>query len=306
MKIAILSKSAAWHAQYNVAANFVEQGGRFVPWGRFGELADADVIYLIGWYVYDLRTMQNHRDIIKLGKPTVIHWAGSDITAIAEFAVESGTRGLLEPLLSKNVIHFAETDQMINEVLRFGVPEVTLCPIASRKQYQPMPLPKKMNGEIDPMISVYMPPQRTGFFNYDTIMAVAEKIPDVNFILYSLASPVGCRQVSDNVADWGKLGAEQMDELIGCTNAHIRIVEHDGRSLSVIENCMAGRRVIYNQDAPHTVKVGYNIDEIVGAVKMVNEELEPDETASEYYIKNYGADAHRRIFFEKVEEKGWI
>lgn len=305
-KIAILSQSAAWHAQYNVLPNFKEEMD-FIPWHRFYKLKDYDILYLIGWYVYDIRTMQDHYGLLSLGKPVVIHWAGTDILSINEYSKSTNKEKLLTPLLADNVVHFAETEQMKREVEEFGVRNIGICPVSSRKQYTPLPLPLKFDGTVEPVVSVYLPVGRTAFFNYELIMKVAEKLPDVNFILYSNSSAVGCRKLTDNVVDWGKIGGgEQMDDLIGVTSMHLRIVEHDGRSLSVIENMMAGRRVIYNQDSPFVERVQTDVDSIVGAINRVKGIAEPHKEASEFYTKEYGAETHRRILLGKLKEKGWF
>jgi len=306
MKMIITSFSAGFHAQENVTPIFEDVGGEFVTWHQLPNVdwSSVDAIYCIGWYVTGMQSLQQHMDLLKKGVPVIVHWAGSDVLCCRDFAKNVDLSSMWEALNQDHVIHTAGRPALAGEVKDFGIRNVTRCHLASRKVYEPMPFQIRAGGVVDPLCTVYMPPGRLEFFNMDTIMKVAEKCSDITFILCSFSSPHTQRSILPNMADWGKLSNNYYDQLIGASNMHLRMVEHDGCSLSIIENCMAGRRVICNQEYPELPTIPKDVDQIVDCIEDYAYIKLPNTRVAEYYRREFGPEKQREIILTILKEKG--
>lgn len=304
MNLIITSFSAGFHAQENVTPIFQDVGGKFVTWHQIPTVKEMDAIYCIGWYATGMQSLQQHLDLLKKGVPVIVHWAGSDVICCKELGENIDLSEMWEALNQDHVIHTAGRPALAEEVKALGVKNVTRCHLASRKIYEPMPFQIRAGGVIDPLCTVYMPPARHEFFHMDTVVKVAEKCSDINFILCSFSSPREQKPILPNLSDWGKLSGNYYDQLVYASNMHLRMVEHDGCSLSVIENCMAGRRVICNQDYPELPTVPNDVDQIVECIEDYAYIKLPDKRIAEYYRHEFGPEKQKEIILGILKEKG--
>jgi len=301
-RIGILSRGAEWHAKFNVLATLrgayrvdaiAHQEVGYYPWkDREKAVAECDYIYIIGFFCENLQLKGEYVKLLN-AKKTIIHWIGTDAPVCGAFK-ENGEVDLFERLKAPNIVHLAENIEMRKEVLDLGVPRVILCPVASRLELEPLPLPRKMDGSLNPLISVYMPPHRDDFFNRDLILKVIAKTPEIAYIFYSYSDGQKCGPIADNAMNWGKIPDGVYQTLIKQSTGHLRLVDHDGVSLTMVEFCMAGRWFITNQDRPHTIKCGLNVDEVVTRLREVVAKKEPNTVAASFYSENFGADRHRK------------
>ncbi len=302
MKIAVVSRSAGFHAK-NIIAN-VLPNATYVEWHKQHLLKDYDVIYCLGLYVASMQSCQEYWDLLLMPQPLIIHWAGSDISLCKFYEKDFGSLAeMRDELNGDNVIHLAQTEQLADEVINWGINNVDVCTLPSRLDLEPCDLDIVAGGENDTKVSLYIPPGRTDFFKLPIIMEVAAKLPDIDFIICSFSSPKRQQLITDNVVDWGKLGDKAMRYLMESCNIHLRLVEHDGFSLSVIENKLMGRRVITNQDYPHTEKVSLDVDEIVAKIKELAEIKEPDYEGAKFYEENYGKARYIQYIKELLDAK---
>jgi hypothetical protein len=304
MKLAITSFSAGFHAKNNVLPIFEDVGGYYVPWHQTAKLDGADAIYCIGWYVSSLQSLQQHMALLAKGVPVIVHWAGSDVLTCREYGKDYDLTTMWEALNQDHVIHTAGRPALVKEVQELGIRNVQRCHLASRKIYEPLPLPIKSGGVIDPLVTVYMPPARLEFFKYQLIEDVAKKLPDIPFILCSFSSPTEQARILPNLTDWGKVSDPYYDHMVAASNIHLRMVEHDGCSLSVIEYCMAGRRVICNQEYPELPTVPADVDQIVDCIEDYAYIKLPDTRVAEYYRREFGPEKQKEIILTLLKEKG--
>lgn len=285
---------------------FADIGGEFVSWHQLSQVDynTVDAIYCIGWYVTGLQSLQQHMELLKKDVPVIVHWAGSDVLCCQEFGKNMDLTTMWKALNQDHVIHTAGRPALLREVEELGIKKVTKCHLSSRKIYEPMPFQIKSGGVVDPLCTVYMPPARLEFFNMDTVLKVGEECPNVTFILCSFSSAHIQRQLLPNMADWGKLSDTYYNQLVGASNMHLRMVDHDGCSLSVIENCMAGRRVICNQQYPELPTVPNDVDQIVDCIEDYAHIKLPNKRVAEYYRREFGPEKQREIILTILKEKG--
>ena len=302
MKIAVVSRSAGFHAK-NIIANVLPDA-TYIPWHQQHLLKDYDVIYCLGLYIASMQSLQEYWNLLLMPQPLIIHWAGSDISLCKSYEKDFGDLSKMRDELNNgDTIHLAQTNMLADEVVKWGINSVDVCTLPSRLDLEPCALDIVQGGGNDTKVSLYIPPGRTDFFKLPLIMEVAEKLPDINFIICAFSSPIRQKLLSDNMADWGKLGDKGMRYLMESCNIHLRLVEHDGFSLSVIENKLMGRRVITNQDYPHTEKVGLDVDEIVAKIKELADIKEPDYEGAKFYKENYGKARYIKYIEELLDEE---
>lgn len=318
MKIAVVSRSAGFHARYNIAAvlnKSEEHTVDFINWFTPEKLKDYDWIYLLGWYAGSIDSKQEHEKIIKFDKPTIVHWAGSDVVVTGEYFKEIGDKKCLDVVFgSDNIAHLSQGEKLSKEVekLWFSSSEFVaddppcypiVCPIASRLDIpEVLPMPINFNKEVTPAVSLYIPPGRPEFFHFDLCKEVADAMSEIPFIICAFQSDVGESPITENMTDWGKIGDKGMIELMSICNIHLRLVEHDGFSLSVIENMLAGRRVITNWDYPFGQKVPLEKDAIVEKINKFAYVPLQDHRAADYYRQYYGQDQYREKVFKTFKE----
>lgn len=304
MKLAITSFSAGFHAKNNTAPIFEDVGGYYVNWHQLKKFDEVDAIYCIGWYCTTMQALQQHLDLLRRGVPVIVHWAGSDIITTKQYGEEMDLTEMFDLLNSDHVTMTAGREIVRKEALELGCKKVRLCPIASRLDPKVVPFQIKAGGVIDPLVTVYMPPNRLEFFNFNTILEVAKKLDDIAFILYSFSSTPTQKRILPNMSDWGKLTDSTYVQLIEAANMHLRMVEHDGLSLSVIEHCLAGRHVICNQDYPELTRIPNDVDQIVGVIEEIRDLKEPRIEVSNYYRKHFGKNTQRKIILGILKKKG--
>jgi len=304
MKLAIISFSAGFHAKNNITPLFEGVGGYYARWHVREDLKGADAIYCLGWYVSSMQAYQQHMDLLKYGVPVIVHWAGSDVICCKEFGKNIDLRPMWEALNADHVTHVAGRPALISEVKELGVHNVGQCHVSSRKVFTPEHFPIKSGGAVDPLITTYIPPGRTDFFNMELILEVASKLPDVPFIACSFSSTENQERLLPNFADWGKLTDRTLEHLVYSSTIHVRVVEHDGCSLSVIENAMAGRRIITNMEYPEIPTVDKTVDGVVDSIKEIIEINTPNHELSEYYTREFGQEKHKEIILGILEKEG--
>lgn len=302
MKLAVVSFSAGFHAKNNVTPLFEDVGAYYAPWHQTQELEGADAIYCIGWYVSSMQALQQHMALLQRGVPVIVHWAGSDILCCQEFGKNIDLRKMWEALNADHVVNTAGRPALVTEVRELGIRDVRLCHIASRKIFTPEILPIKSGPTVDHLVTTYIPPGRTDFFNMPMIMEVCTRLKDIPFITYSFSSTETQERILPNLTDWGKLTDRTMEHLIYASTIHLRIVEHDGCSLSVIENAMAGRRIVTNMMYPHISVTPKTVDGIAEAIENIMELKEPDYKLSEFYRKEFGPEKQKEIILGLLKE----
>lgn len=201
-------------------------------------LAMCDVWYSIGEPMGD-RWLRLFARLAR--KPRVIHWVGTDISALHTNAK------LRRYCQREGVRNLAEVDWTIDELRKLGV-HASLAPLPARLVgAEPVAFPDRFT------ILFYVPKTRGDFYgkrDYERLMrALAHE--DVRFFVVGggeLSAPVGVDIINHG---W----QTSLDNIYAQSTVLIRLTGHDGLSLMVLESLTRGRHVLWTQEFPFATRV---------------------------------------------------
>ncbi len=208
-----------------------------------------------------------------LRKPRVIHWVGSDITALYN------DRRLRRFCQQPHVHNLAEVDWTIDELRRLGI-DATLAPLPPRlPASRPEPLPDRFT------ILLYLPRTRGDFYGrreYERLIRTFSP-RNVRFVVVG-----GGDFYAPPQADVVRLGwCASLGDIYRNATVLIRFTKHDGLSLMTLEALTHGRHVLWSQDFPFTTQVR-SYDDIEKAISQLLERFErgdlPVQTDAARYV----------------------
>jgi hypothetical protein len=174
-----------------------------------------------------------------LGKEKlIIHWIGSD-TLRSRKDVDAGKA---QSWITKNLLHWAESEWLAEEVRAMGIPCEWVPLPAAFVPERPMPLP------ADFSVLVYMPDvSRGNLYGLDRILEVARALPKIPFELVGLLNGT-IPDAPSNLHVHGRI--KDMSEFYRRATIFWRPVRHDGLSHMVLEALGYGRHVIWTYPFP--------------------------------------------------------
>jgi len=196
------------------------------------DLNNCHITYQIGGRV----TLGKFLSAAKLlnKRAIVMHWAGSD--ALDERGLVA--LGKSHPWVTREVVHWAESDWMVRELEQLGVP----C------ECVPLPSPL-IPEEVSPLparfsVLVHVPSISLGYlYGLDRILQVARRLPQIPFELVGLKEG----RISDPPGNLGIHGrVSNLSEFYRRATVIWRPVRHDGLSFMVREALGHGRHILYS------------------------------------------------------------
>ncbi len=167
--------------------------------------------------------------------PVVVIWAGSDVlTAAAD-------PGVLEVIKDEEYVNVADGEWLVDELRELGI-EAVYDPVTAVVAPPAIaPLPR------DFRVVTYLPEPRRAFYGEKSVYAVARACPDVIFNVVGAghANPAA----PPNVRFLGYV--DNMAHVLDTSTVLLRLPEHDGKSMLVLEALARGRHVIWSYDFPN-------------------------------------------------------
>jgi hypothetical protein len=212
---------------------------RFVPYpsSRSGlvralaRLAYADVLIRVGGPL-------PHSSLMALarlrGIPVVIIWAGTDVLNLLRNPT------LLQESEKSEVVHLAVAPWLVDELSAAGI-RARYLPILGVEGSAAPP-----NSAGRPYVLTYLPEPRRDFYGRDFVYEVARGLPDMRFLAVGAGEQDA--QAPPNVRYLGwRVG---LNDLYDQSFAILRVPEHDGMSLVVLEALARGRFVLWRYPLP--------------------------------------------------------
>jgi hypothetical protein len=188
-----------------------------------GPAPDAAVAEIARWY----------------NVPVLVIWAGSDVITAAS------DPGVLEIIKQEGYYNIADGAWLVDELRELGI-AATYVPVTAVEAPQtPAPLPREFR------VVTYLPEPRRTFYGEKAVYAVARACPDVTFSVVGNghANPAA----PPNVRFLGHV--HNMPHVLDESTVLLRLPEHDGKSMLVLETLARGRHVIWTYDFPHVNRV---------------------------------------------------
>jgi hypothetical protein len=230
------------------SCNYSESGGTLAS-------ITSDIVYQVGGgpIVYP-RLLAASR---AAGTPVIKHWVGTDV-------LRTVLPHVRKQYLTNKVNHWAVTQWLADELRAadLGI-EAKVVPLSVLQRTEPMPFPPP------PLtIVVYAPANKWAFYRGRLILAIAEKFPDVRFLI--VANDGSGLTAAPNVAFLGY--RSDMGEIYRRSHALLRFVDHDGLSYMVMEAMEAGRHVIWDRPMP-SVRLIADVPGIEREIETLDREL---------------------------------
>lgn len=228
---------------------------------------------------------------ILLNKKIWMQWHGSDVS-IAKKAFKNNTIQLKYINHSK---HFTDATWLQKELTEIGINSEII-------HFKHVECKDGNKSFITSNILTYMGEGKEAFYGLDIISDFAKKYPSTKIhIVGSSGNKIDT--LSENIIFHGWVDKNKMEELFHQNAIFVRLTEHDGNSLSVIEALANGNEVIWSQ--PHDMtNLANNLDQFEKKVLELQKEItERDFKAN---IRNIGwarENANKEMVLKKLIEK---
>lgn len=255
------------------------------------------MIYLLGFY-----PSIQQQCVAAISRPDgqvhparkVIHWIGSDIWQL-QHASWTAIQQLKQSFDSHSIIHICEFEQTRKELADLGI-NAKIIPLPPKKLYPLFPFP---SGKFT--VGIYSPNQNKEFY-FDKLMTeVAHELPQFKFLFYGDRLQSGKNK---NITYAGYI--DKMDEFIKMCHATVRLTQHDGLPLSLVEFVLAGRNALFNINLPFMNFVDLADKELIKQ-KIVEMSKQPlNRLGSDYWRKEMDHGKYRERIMELLNETGYI
>lgn len=172
------------------------------------------------------------------GIKIIYTFIGSDVIRIAEAKRWKRVRAKLGMKMVHQVTVVAPW--LKEELKTLGIDSKVLPAVIVKPQERIWPLPEKFT------VLSYVPPDRPGFYGWETILRLARDMPDINFEI--VGHDGKNLEQADNIRFNGWVNP--VIPYIQKSNVLLRLTEHDGLSRIVIETLSCERHVIWTYTFP--------------------------------------------------------
>ncbi len=190
--------------------------------------------------------------VLRCKKKLVMQWMGTD----AKIALERMQSNSLNRKYLEYATHYADAPWLIQEVQQLGVP-ISLLHFKHLNAVQVAPSYEQIR------VMSYVPQKRQDFYGLPKILQAAKELPDINFDIYGMSEFDG--QLPSNVVLKGWTDEESFAKGLSDSAIFLRLTEHDGFSISVLEALSHGCEVIwtYPLEDVHLLQQGQELKEVL-------------------------------------------
>ena len=219
--------------------NFMQKNKFKKLWFLMTNIRKVDIIY----FGYGCYKMNPYLKIARLyNKKVISHWIGSDVLKAKNNKHLNKVQSYISYNLTCSPIL---KDELLD--LEIKAEEVAIIPTNMSNNYSKLP---KKHGAI-----MYLPKGSEEFYGIKYLKYAAKQFKDIKFFVVGNDNDTLHLK---NVCFLGKITPEEMNSLYDKTSILIRLPEHDGLSLMLLEALIKGKEVIYCYDFPHTRHVTNN------------------------------------------------
>lgn len=219
-----------------------------------------------------------------IGIPILVVWAGSDVTIAAQNPFD------LAIIKRHGYDNVAVAPWLVEELHEIGIQAKTLAVGAVETVETTAPLPNVFR------VLTYLPQPRRAFYGEKRVYDLARRMPDVQFTVLGPGGADG--NAPDNVSFAGLV--DDVPSRIDASSVLLRLTDHDGASVLVLEALARGRHVVWTHDYPG-VRVAHDTDQAFEALSELYDAhrrgmLEPNRDGIEFVRANFAPEDIARNF----------
>jgi len=162
--------------------------------------------------------------------PIFIIWAGTDVMKVID-----GSQHNID-VASTDFIHLSVAPWLSAELQRIGI-LAPYVPLTGMIAVPAIEIPRDFFG-----VWTYLPEPRRDFYGKAHVFEVARKLPDIEFTIVGPGAPDTSAPSNVHFRGW----ISDMTTVINRNAVLLRVPDHDGMSLSVLESLALGRYVAWN------------------------------------------------------------
>lgn len=228
---------------------------------------------------------------LKMNKKIWFNWVGTDVL----LAVERFKNGSIYREYIDRAIHSTDAPWLQAELKTAQI---------EAKIIHSKWLDIQSNASDFPRLQVYsyIAANREDFYGWKTIQQLALANPEIPFIIAG-SDGTQLNSIPPNVQFKGWLTTQEMTELRNASPIFIRLAEHDGFSLSVLEALAAGCEVIWKypfENCHHLKDVEVDFSKVVNLVKERNFTRNKENIA--YIAMNFQKEVILNNFIQELEK----
>jgi hypothetical protein len=183
------------------------------------------------------------------GTPAVRWWVGSDVLALRA--------GHTEPHSRDERLNWCGAPWLQQELAADGV-AARVMPILPVWEPEPLPLAP------EPVVLAYCPQGREQLYRWKALVAVAGRCPPIRFKVFRRDGPP---PLPNLICVPGFVDHDTMRAAYAQARAVLRLVEHDGMSLSILEALGFGRHAVWSYPYP-ACHQAETVDEAARALRL--------------------------------------
>jgi hypothetical protein len=216
------------------------------------------------------------------GKRVVNHWIGTDVM---RYSGKLSLRNRLGIWVHQHLVDLEFTDAKIlqDELMAVGIKTDIVRLLSQTIIAEVTALPK------EPTVLSYWHDERFHFYGGPIVFALAKAFPSVKFLI-TLATGKGLTEVPANIQFLGLV--DNMAEVYRKCTCVIRMPQHDGFSVMVLEAMARGRYVIYNHEHRELsfTSIAKDFDSARKSLEEILNKREPNLAGADYVKKNFSID----------------
>lgn len=231
--------------------------------------------------------------VLRWKKKLILQWMGTDVLlAMDRFKQQTIIRKYID-----NSYNFVDSQWLMEEVKSLEVPVEYL----HFKSVTVMP-----NDKIYNQISItsYVAEKRQLFYGMDQIAEIARALPNIEFHLFGLNQADFL--TTPNVHFYGWVSPEEFAEKLKASPIFLRLTDHDGFSVSVIEALGYGCEVIwslpfeYTHLATNAQQAIERINQLVPKIEKLG--MKPNHELIEIVKHHFNPETLTKNYIQKLKE----
>jgi hypothetical protein len=231
--------------------------------------------------------------VLKSKKPLVMQWMGTDIS----LALERAQNKTINRKYLEHATHFVDAPWMVKELESIGL-NVVLAPfkwVESRQRVLPY-------GRMQ--VLTYIPESRMNFYGWQQVRKLASDFPNVVFLVFGTTFCTD--DFPENISLQGWVSESDFRREMEKSAVFLRLTEHDGYSVSVMEALAAGCEVLATHPFEHCSLITPNssLSEVfANKLKLVeNRGMFPNQDHIRFADKNYKRENVLTSYLQKLEK----
>lgn len=258
---------------------------------RLGRAVKADVVHYFVGRVKLLEIL-----IFRcVGKRVVLHFVGTDLLSLQS----SGSRKKREArIVQRFASVVADGQNLVDELSQLGI-AAQLLPFVTSNVNEDRSSLYWENGPPWKFVS-YIPAKARDFYGFDTVIEAARRFPVFEFLILHMKKEDCSQPLPPNVKLLGRV--ENVGEILKSCHALIRITEHDGMPMMVVEALSCGRYVVFSGTFPCCRQAG-NIDEVVQSIEEVTRQSKCNMDGFDYVANNLSRNKLSELYMELYEDR---